>query len=112
MAEYPIDEGVRSAWKLLPLRIVGPSRSACCKQATLLVQSREGGFVTQNCADCGQPDTLASVEFARLDLWLACPKCKKRMQAATVPISNYGYACEGCGVTMRLASILPRWTDL
>jgi hypothetical protein len=34
------------------------------------------------------------------------------MQAARVPISNYGYRCPQCEIVMRLASILPRWQDL
>ena len=73
----------------------------------------EGGFVTQNCSSCGKPETLSAHEFQnRLDLWLSCPHCKRRMRVATVSTANYGYSCEDCEVTVRLASILPRWEDL
>jgi hypothetical protein len=113
MQEHPLDPQIRESWKLIPIRIQGPSTSRCCQSPTLLVQSMEGGFVTQNCSSCGNYVTLSAHEFlSQLDLWVACPRCKRRMRAGTVLKSNYGYSCADCDIAIKLASILPRWEDI
>ena len=73
----------------------------------MLVQSREGGLVKQDCSSpgCWQFSNLSANEFAGLDLWLDCPKCARRMQAARDPIGNYGYRCPQCEIFVKLASM-------
>ena len=111
MREYPVDPMIHDMWKLFPLRIPGQRLSRCCQTATLLVQSMDGGFVTQNCAKCGNSDSLKSEEFEALHLWVACPECRSRMAARMVEL-NYGYVCDECELSILLADLLPRWSDL
>lgn len=112
MKEYPVDPKVREVWKKYPLRLSGLTTSRCCGLTTVLVQSMEGGFVTRNCPGCGDKNSLPEVDFLKLGLWVACPECKKPMVAGRLPLSNYGYTCEACDLGIKLADLLPRWTDL
>src|SRR5712691_12336918 len=113
MREYPIDPKVREMWKLFPLRIPGNSKSTCCGAATLLVQSMDGGYVTRNCSVHGEKSSLPEhVFFNELDLWVACPECRKRMIPGRLAYSNYGYVCKSCDLGIKLAELLPRWEDL
>jgi hypothetical protein len=111
MAEYPLDPVIREMWKLYPLRIPGFRVSRCCQEPTVLVQSMQGGYVTQNCSKCGGSDTLKQDEFRQLQLWVACPGCKGRMLATIVDL-NYAYCCDACDLNIRLADLLPRWSDI
>lgn len=114
--DFKWDEQTRKGWKSYPVRIVGPRCSKCCDTATLLVESKEDGFVTANCSKCGKKGYLTKDEFHQLNLWVSCPKCKKRMEADMVENSfsseTYGYKCEHCKATMYLSALLPRWEDL
>lgn len=111
MRLFPIDETIREIWKIYPLRLSGLSHSRCCGQPTVLVQSKEGGFVTRNCSECGQFDTLPEAVFKRLSLWVACPLCQAPMKSGLL-FSNYGYQCKNCDIGVRLADLLPRWSDI
>jgi hypothetical protein len=55
-----------NGWKSYPIRIPGPRLSKCHGKPTLLVQSTQGGFVTANCSECGDRDTLSEDEFLSL----------------------------------------------
>jgi hypothetical protein len=112
MREYPVDPSVREIWKLYPIRLSNGSKSSCCRYPTVLVQSMEGGFVTRNCPKCGKPETLSEEDFMALDLWVACPSCRKPMDAGRLAHSNYGYTCRACDISIRLAALLPRYEDL
>ncbi len=115
MAEYPIDPSVRDMWKSFPLRIQGGSKASCCGAPTLLVQSMDGGYVTRNCSEHGDKNYWSLPEHVfmhELDLWVACPNCKRRMSPGRVPHSNYGYVCGTCDLSIKLSSLLPRWADL
>jgi len=112
MREFPIDSKVREMWKLYPLRIPGRPLSSCCQTQTVLVQSMEGGFVTQNCSKCGKNTSLGKQEFYNLHLWVACPECKQQMKPAIITNNNYGYECQKCQLSIKLASLLPRWSDI
>ncbi len=112
MRRYPLDENVRQMWKKFPLRLPGNSTSKCHNAETLLVQSMDGGYVSRNCGTCGAKDTLPeSVFLNELDLWVACPHCRQRMTASVVE-KNYSFVCGSCELYIRLADLLPRWTDL
>ena len=112
MRLHPINPEVREVWKTFPLRISGHSQSTCCNEPTILVQSMEGGFVTRNCSKCGNKDTLpVQVFMNELDLCVACPDCKRRMES-TLLNKNYGFVCESCQVSIQLSDLLPRWEDL
>lgn len=109
---YPMDDDVRQMWKKYPVRLSGMSESRCCGKPTVLVQSMEGGFVTRNCPECGRADTLSEHTFRKLGFWVACPKCRGPMTATRLEYSNYGYVCEHCDIAIKLADLLPKWSDL
>jgi endogenous inhibitor of DNA gyrase (YacG/DUF329 family) len=112
MREYQIDPKIREMWKVYPVRIEGRSTSWCHREPTLLVQSMEGGFVTRNCPTCGKFETLPEAVFLKeLNLWVACPNCKRRMKPGVV-FKNYAFVCETCDIFVKLAELLPRWSDL
>jgi len=112
MTELPIDEVTREVWKKYPLRISGMKKSSCHGRLTVLVQSMEGGFVTRNCPECGRAESLPEADFLNLGLWVACPLCKRAMEPGRVPRSNYGYECQACDCYIKLAALLPRFSDL
>ncbi len=112
MRQYQVDPRVREMWKIYPVRIEGRSTSTCHGQPTLLVQSMEGGFVTRNCPVCGRSQTVPEEVFLKdLDLWVACPECKQRMLRRVI-LKNYALVCERCDVFVKLAELLPHWSDL
>jgi len=113
MREYP-DAVTHEAWKTYPVRIQGGSICQRCGVPTLLVESMPGGFVKHSCPQCGEPVNLLEEEFHRLDLWIACPECKQRMDKDWVGKgrNNYGFVCRSCDIEIALASLLPRWEDL
>ena len=112
MKEFPLDPQIRETWKKYPLRLSDGSKSTCCGLPTVLVQSMEGGFVTRNCPRCAKKDTLPEDVFISLDLRVACPECKQPMEPGRLPYTNYGYRCDRCDLGIKLADLLPRWTDL
>lgn len=111
MRQYPTDSEIWRIWRIYPVRIPGQSISPCHNEQTVLVQSMDGGFVTRNCPQCGSKDTLPGYVFQNLDLWVACLQCKARMTPEIVD-KNYAFACHRCELYVRLADLLPRWTDL
>ncbi len=108
------------SWKSYPIRISGPRLSRCHAKPTLLVQSMKGGFITANCSECGDKDTINHTEFLKLPLWVSCPRCKKQMARALLSrikgnsrlAGNYGFACSSCSIYLLLADLLPYWDDL
>ena len=112
MREYPIDERVREAWKLFPLRLSDGTKSDCCGLPVVLVQSMEGGFVTRNCPRCNQYESLSEATFLSLDLWVSCPECRRPMEPGRLAYANYGYTCKACSLGIRLSALLPRYEDL
>lgn len=107
----PFDDDTRRAWKSYPIRTIGARSSRCCGEPTFLVQSMPGGFVTQNCSRCNTPVSFTQDEFAQLDLWIACPWCRGRMDPVIIS-RNYGYYCQKCGVGIELATLVPDWQNV
>jgi len=113
MRNYPVSDKIRGFWKSYPLRISGLSECDNCGEDTVLVQSMKGGYVTRNCPECNQPETLPKLVFLKdLNLYVACPECSLRMKAEVLLDKNYGYACYECDVSIALFEILPRYEDL
>jgi hypothetical protein len=81
--------------------------STCCGYKALLVQSREGGLVSQNCLQCGTPGT---VSFENLPD-LICDCCGSTL-SKEIQQKNYIYACRKCKRNWRLADNLPHWSEL
>ena len=112
MRIHSVDPNVRSIWKVYPVRIPAGSKCLKCEQETVLVQSMNGGFVTQNCPRCNNSTTLPKHRFKQLAVWVACPECKSRMTPEILPDKNYGYTCRQCDIGIPLFALLPRWEDL
>lgn len=90
--------------------IVSLSRSRCCGAFSLLVGSRQGGFISQDCLQCGNRSAhVGSMDIPDLD----CDDC----QAAGVIVvrvlyDDYWYECTSCRNRWRLFDILPFWSEL
>lgn len=84
-----------------------PSR--CHGVPSLIVQSRPGGFVTQDCPVCGKPSAIRLDELP----FLRCfsPGCGNDVKASQDRHGNYVYACQRCSTTERLADVVPSWKD-
>ncbi len=109
---FPWQPEARAAWKTYPVRVSG-ELSGCHKVPTLLVQSMRGGFVTANCPhpDCNSYQLVTHAQFEALDLWVACPKCRRKMMTAVIK-DNYAFTCSTCDLYFNLADILPNWPDI
>ena len=112
MPHWKVDAETRACWNSYPVRIVGLRMSLCHGKTTLLVRSMEGGFVTANCAECGNKDNLSEQGFFDLGLWVSCPRCTKRMKSGIIDQKNYGFSCQDCEIHLRLADLLPLWSDV
>ena len=88
------------------LKLYG-SISYCHQRPSLIVRSREGGFVTQNCLECGKPRTLAFSELPEL----LCGECEDDLIPFKNNHGNYAYQCSKCGTSFELASIVPPWDE-
>ena len=97
---------------IAPRLILSLRWSDCCGSKMILVRSRDGGFVSQNCLKCGKESYhLHEKDIPDLD----CAGCKGT-PAGSVIIEivnkNYVYKCERCRRQWVLAEILPHWQDL
>jgi hypothetical protein len=83
--------------------------SKCCNAKSLLVQSRPGGFVGQDCLKCQKgSDHVGLADLPPLD----CDLCGNSLRATKDMMSNYVYQCDSCGRVWKLGDNLPRWSEL
>jgi hypothetical protein len=87
--------------------LYGPRPSKCCNAKTVLVQSRAGGFVSQDCSVCGNSGRISITELPKIP----CDICGTELQASKDALSNYVYRCESCSRVRKLGDMLPRWSD-
>ncbi len=90
-----------------PRFLLAIALSKCCESRSLLVRSREGGFVTRNCLKCGKPDYVSPAQLPTLE----CERCNGSLRVETRD-DNYVYSCEQCDAHWVLAEALPPWSDL
>ncbi len=88
-----------------PLILNGKHPSRCCEQPTILVRSRDGGFVTQNCSNCGVPRGITLKELPEL----ACGRCGQEL--TVVKHQNYFYKRAPCGLSHALHALIPAWNE-
>ena len=81
------------------------SRSHCCGESSLIVRSRSGGFVSQNCEACGKPRKIRQRELPVL----ICNTCRSELTTARDGRGNYIYSCQHCNQQYRLADYVPHW---
>jgi hypothetical protein len=82
--------------------------SKCCDYRALLVQSRDGGFVSRNCLKCGKPGYVNQSQLPDL----TCDFCASSLHIQKLDGTNYHYVCSSCDRYWMLANVLPHWTDL
>ncbi|MGB8990510.1 MAG: hypothetical protein WCD80_00485 [Desulfobaccales bacterium] len=82
--------------------------SKCCSYKALLVQSREGGFISQNCLQCGKPDYVSPENLPDL----LCDFCESDLSVEKLDNKNYFYACNKCKRNWKIADILRHWAEL
>ena len=92
--------------------ILALTRSRCCGDHELLVRSRDGGFVTRACLNCGsRADYITLNQIPDLD----CQGCLKFKRPCTVEAllkdRNYWYRCTGCGREWEIADMVPAWSE-
>ena len=81
--------------------------SNCCNAKTIIVQSRKGGFISQNCLKCGIPNNIDDRSLPDLD----CAFCGKLLTVEIVD-KNYFYTCKQCNKNWKIADNVPHWGDL
>lgn len=82
--------------------------SRCCRQRALLVRSRDGGLVSQNCLECGKPEYVNESALPEL----VCDICNSPLMVKKVDGKNYFYVCDRCSRNWLLANSLPHWSEL
>jgi hypothetical protein len=82
--------------------------SDCCQYKALLVLSREGGFISQNCLKCGKSDYVNPSQMPELN----CEFCDAVLHVSKADGTNYHYVCDSCGRQWHLGSVLPDWSEL
>ncbi len=88
-----------------PRFLISKRLSSCCGYSALVVQSRNGGFVSQDCLKCLSTSQLIKAS----DLPdLVCETCE---QALTVRVidKNYFYVCQRCNDRWMIWSNVPNW---
>src|SRR5215510_3339372 len=78
---YRFSLDVQTSWRTYPIRIVAPTPSRCHRKPSLLAQASNSSFVEGACTEpgCGRLTSLSATAFKNLDLWVACPRCGRRM---------------------------------
>jgi hypothetical protein len=92
------------------LLFAGESFCFKCRRTTrkVIVQSRSGGFVSQDCESCGASRYLPEGALPAL----TCTKCRRPVAKYRDVFSNYAYRCAPCGVQFRLWDVVPSWQEL
>jgi hypothetical protein len=80
-------------------------RSRCCASIMILVRSRQGGFVSKNCWQCGKSYHVGIRELP--DLVGDC--CRTALVVKYLDGKNYFYVCGRCNRSRLLAELLPPW---
>jgi len=113
MIQWPIDEELCRKWKL-PLNVGGMNLSRCCNQPTRIVRSMDGGFVTRNCPSCkkGPAHVLPIHVFKSLRLNLRCPQCNEKLCNGRDWYKNYVLICDTCDIFVKLADLIPHWSEI
>jgi hypothetical protein len=92
----------------LPLTAYTKGTSRCHGARCLIVRSRDGGMVSQNCIDCRKPYYISPSDFPDL----ACPSCGVLLVVRKTDGRSYFFECLQCKKALKVASAVPDWSDL
>lgn len=88
--------------------LLSSTLSKCCGYKAILVKSREGGFVSQDCLKCGTSHHVRKSELPELE----CEYCDTVLEKKQHQGKGYTYRCDNCDQEWHLASNLPHWSEL
>ena len=91
-----------------PRFLFSKTPSKCCGAKALVVQSRPGGLISQNCLKCGTPAHINEQALPDLD----CDFCAGSLRTARVDGKNYFYVCKLCGRKWKIGDTMPHWGEL
>ncbi len=80
--------------------------SLCHNASVVIVKSKNGEYVTQNCTKCGNADPL---DISGVPTFY-CPVCNKPVER--VKRTKSLYDCRHCKIKWELATIVPDWKEL
>lgn len=85
------------------------SNSPCCGKPRRIVQSRESGYVSQNCTCCGRPYPISLREAPIL----SCGICEAQLRPICNPLTgNHSYRCTCYNDYIGLYELVPYWSHL
>jgi hypothetical protein len=92
--------------------IVSAKPSKCCRAPSMIVRSRSGNFITQDCLQCGQKTDYPGLdEIPDLDC-VGCQSTREMTAEPTIIDKNYWYRCTCCGRKWEIGLIVPIWSDI
>jgi len=91
-----------------PRLLLSKELSKCCEKKAIIVQSRPGGLVSQNCLKCGHPSYINEKLLPNLD----CDFCAQPLKVELNDGKNYFYNCKQCNRNWKIGDIVPHWADL
>ena len=89
----------------MPKLLHGKTRSRCCNEPMIIVLSRDGGFVTQNCRSCQKPRRVRLADLPVLN----CECCETVLEP--FKRQNYFYRCPNCRREQAVANLVPHWSE-
>jgi hypothetical protein len=87
--------------------LCGKQLSSCCSAQQLIVQSRDGGLVSQDCVQCGQSRWIKKWELPTPLCW----HCRRSLLTVTFLGRDYAYHCEKCQSVYRVWDLVPTWNE-
>jgi hypothetical protein len=89
-------------------KLYSRSSSPCHEVPCVIVRSRSGGFVTQNCEKCETPHPVQLSDLPEL----RCKQCQVVLEPFINGLKNYAYRCSGCNREWEVASLVHSWSEL
>ena len=86
----------------------GSRKSFCHNAKCMIVQSRKGGFVSQDCVVCGKSFLLPFNQLPDIN----CKRCGHVMTKGFDDRGNYLYSCPHCHWSRVLWDMVPHWSEL
>ena len=87
--------------------LISKRKSKCHGASALVVRSREGGMVSQNCLKCGKSGYISAEDLPDL----ICEFCGNALVVEKKDGTNYHYVCGKCGRFWKVATYVPDWRE-
>jgi uncharacterized C2H2 Zn-finger protein len=87
--------------------LISTDPSPCCGAEAQIVRSRDGGFISRGCLNCGKSNYVNEGQIPKLP----CDHCNVPMQIRKLDGTNYFYECPKCRQNHMIADIVPAWCE-